>query len=265
MCTPAPCFSLQLKVAWWVFHWAYKGQLCSYKDSISNQPESVWYYTENRNPMNISIANVIATTTFIKVSSVCFSNWSIHPIRSFAFKALLNVMNNFNGSLVVCSCVTISHDFFAGIVRTYISLQLTLWWLFHTSALLWKVAFPFHARSFDNTGKTKYIHITCVLIGVVIPLIPVVAVMADFAQEVQFHADSQGAAFVSGGLGFKIAQFTPIVCLGYSSSVFYTILLPIILIFFIGIPQLMILFILVHRVSSMIWSIMWGKLYIARP
>ena len=144
--------------------------------------------------------------------------------------------------------------FLSGILYSYILLQLTLWWLFHTSAVLWKIMFPLHARSFNSSGKTKYIHIACVIAGVVIPLVPVVVTMADFAMEVQSNAFLQAAnvTFVSGGLGFVMDRAPPILCKGYSPSVlFYTFLLPIILIFFVVIPEVILVFILVHRVSNL--------------
>ena len=142
--------------------------------------------------------------------------------------------------------------FFAGIVCLYTLLQIAMWWLFHTSALLWKVKFPLHARSYDNAGKTKYIHMACVIVGVVVPLLPIVALMADYALEVQSNAVLQAAnvTFMSGGLGFTLSRFPPIFCHGTSSVMFYGLALPLILIFFVGITELVLLFAVVHKVSK---------------
>ena len=48
---------------------------------------------------------------------------------------------------------------FAGMIFTYVISQLLLWWLFHTATIFWKIVFPFHAKSFLNSGKMKIIHI----------------------------------------------------------------------------------------------------------
>ncbi len=53
-----------------------------------------------------------------------------------------------------------------------------------------KIAFPFHARSFVKLGKTKYIH---VIVGVVIPLVPVISLTANFASEVHIDMNLQAA------------------------------------------------------------------------
>ncbi len=132
-------------------------------------------------------------------------------------------------------------------VFTYIVLQLAVWWLFHTSALLWKIGFPLHARSFEKTGKAKYIHLACVIIGVLIPLVPVIALMANYGREVESSAD-----FATGGLGFVMGRFPPILCSGSSSTVmYYSDVLPINLIFFAGITELILLFAVVHKVPCM--------------
>ena len=82
------------------------------------------------------------------------------------------------------------------------------------------------------------------IVGVVIPLVPVIALMANFAREVQSNA-----AFISGGLGFGSGRFPPILCGGANSSViFYSSVLLIILIFFVGITELILLFAVVHKV-----------------
>lgn len=86
----------------------------------------------------------------------------------------------------------------------------------------------------------------------VIPLAPVIAVMVDFALELQSNVELQAAnvTFVSGGLGFVINRFPPLLCYGYNGGViFYGNILPLILIFIVGITELILLFTIVHRVS----------------
>ena len=126
-----------------------------------------------------------------------------------------------------------------------------MWWLFHTTALLWIIRFPFHSKSFDKSGKSKYLHIACVVLGVIIPLIPVIAVMADFAMEVQSNMELQylNVTFISGGLGFTLGRFPPVLCLGYNGNiVFYTSGLSLILMMAVGIPELIAIFFTLHMV-----------------
>ena len=128
----------------------------------------------------------------------------------------------------------------------YVIFQMAIWWLFHTSALLWKVGFPMHARSFEKSKKMKCIHIACIIVGIVIPLVPVIALMANYAREAK-----STTAFVSGGLGFGLGRFPPILCLGGDSTVaYYSIILPINLIFFVGMTELILLFAVVHKVCT---------------
>ena len=141
----------------------------------------------------------------------------------------------------------------AGITFMYCILQLGVWWLLHTSALLWKVTFPFHARSYDKSGKTKYVHLVGAIIGFLAPLTSVIALMADYSREVRSNADLQAAnvTFLSGGLGFTVNRFPPILCTGFSSGViYYSSILPIIIIFYVGITELILLFAVIHRVRN---------------
>ena len=111
--------------------------------------------------------------------------------------------------------------------------------------------FPFHARSFDSSGKTKYIHIACIVVGAVVPFAPVVVIMADFGVRVQSDEILQAAnvTFLSGGLGFTLSRFPPILCHGSSgTAMFYGVALPLIFIFFVGITELILLFAVVHKV-----------------
>ena len=103
-----------------------------------------------------------------------------------------------------------------------------------------------HARSFDKSGKTKYIHIACVIVGIVIPLVPVIALMATHASKVESTAE-----FISGGLGFGMGRSPPILCVAADSTVsYYSIILPINLIFFVGMTELILLFAIVHKVCK---------------
>ena len=109
-----------------------------------------------------------------------------------------------------------------GSVFYYAVMQITMWWFFHVITLFWKIQFPFHARSFENTHGFKYLHITAFFLGVVIPAIPVVIMLA------------------TGG--FVARRFPPVVCSARKLDVtFYSVILPIIMMVEIGISLLIIM------------------------
>ncbi len=118
-----------------------------------------------------------------------------------------------------------------GVVLYYVTLQLALWWFLHVLILFWKVEFPFHARSFENAGRFKYIHIIWATVGVLLPLVPVITVLANG--------------------GFTIPQFPPLLCTGREADpTFYSLLLPIIVLLQTGITLMVILFRTIHKVSK---------------
>ena len=139
-----------------------------------------------------------------------------------------------------------------GITFSYTLLQLTLWWMFHTTALLWNIQFPFHARSFKTAHRVKYIHIGCVVAGLIIPLVPIITSMVTFAVELESDEirKSRNITFASGGMGYGLIRFPPILCTGRNkNAVFYALVLPINLILMYGITVLIFLFYSIHKVS----------------
>ena len=121
--------------------------------------------------------------------------------------------------------------------------QLAMFWLCHIFALFWGLKFPFHARSFQKTHRTKYIHIAGVLIGLLVPLVPVAATMIQFS-----HGKSSSEA-VRGGLGFGIARIPPILCSGIDTdTTFYSLILPLSLLMMVGITFVALIFWIVHKV-----------------
>lgn len=131
----------------------------------------------------------------------------------------------------------------------YTLVQLAVWWLFHTTTLFWKIRFPFHSRSFEASHKIKYIHIGCVIAGVVLPLVPILTSMADFAVDLKSNP-SRNVSFISGGLGYGQTRFPPILCTGSDrNAVYYSVVLPIDMILAVGCSLLVIIFWIVHKVS----------------
>ena len=138
----------------------------------------------------------------------------------------------------------------AGIAFYYCLFQLAVWWFCHEISLFWKIRFPFHARSFETTHRIKYVHITMVIVGLVLPALPVI---------VTFTAGDPS--------GFGLTRFPPILCTGLQrDSTFYSLVLPIDILSAIGIPLLIIIFWIVHKVivvythsKSCEWHIpQWG-------
>ena len=113
-----------------------------------------------------------------------------------------------------------------GIAFYYGLFQLSVWWFF------WKIKFPFHARSFEASHRTKYVHITMVAVGLVLPALPVIV------------------TFTTGDpSGFGLTRFPPILCTGLQrDSTFYSLVLPVNILVAIGIPLLIIIFWIIHKV-----------------
>lgn len=136
-------------------------------------------------------------------------------------------------------------------VFVYTLLQTAIWWLCHTTALLWKIRYPFHARSYQTSHKIKYIHIACMIAGVLIPFLPIVTSMAEFAVDLKTNTELQqrNVTFWSGGLGYLQIRFPPVLCAGRDGvAVYYTSVLPINIIVLVGLTELILLFWTVHRV-----------------
>ena len=134
----------------------------------------------------------------------------------------------------------------------YTILQTAIWWLFHTTIIFWKIQFPMHARSFEKANKTKYLHLICVVVGLVLPLAPVVAAMADFGVNHDSDPLLQGknVTFLSGGLGYGQIRFPPVLCAGTNSdAVYYSSILPINVFVIIGLTELIFIFRTIYKVT----------------
>ena len=127
----------------------------------------------------------------------------------------------------------------------YALFQLAIFWLSHVLVLFWGLKFPFHWRRFKSSPtEMRYLHLTCVVTGLLGPFIPVIATMSQFA-----HGKSTAAA-VKGGLGFGITRLPSLLCNGRDeATTFYALVLPIIVIIMIGMPLLVLVFWIIHKVS----------------
>lgn len=135
-------------------------------------------------------------------------------------------------------------------VQVYCTLAAAIWWLMLTISLFWKLWFPFNARLRETRHQIKYIHAGCVLIGVLVPFIPIIALMSGFAVKVE--SDPSNGSFVSGGLGFASIRYPPVPCNGNSKAIiFYTNILPTNIMLAFGINLIILIFWLVHKVRNM--------------
>ena len=78
----------------------------------------------------------------------------------------------------------------------YLILQLLSWWLFHMAAVFHGTLFPFHKNRLKDSSYLKCIHAIMVVLGLVVPVGPVV-----------------GVGLV--GKGFTLTRFPTILCTGY--------------------------------------------------
>ena len=88
----------------------------------------------------------------------------------------------------------------AGIVSYYAVLQLALWAVFHVAAVFLAVVFEFQKQKLDAEGRTKYIHAALILLGLILPCVPI------------------AVTFGTGGFIARDVQFPPIVCFGQDRS-----------------------------------------------
>lgn len=143
---------------------------------------------------------------------------------------------------------------FIGMLFSYVLLQISVWWLIHVITLLWKVLFPFHVQSFSAAGKLKRIYITSAIVGILFPVVPIVVSVSKFAAEAVEEAENGTSAielFVSGGLGFSLSRFPPLLCTATDESVlFYSVVLPVDQVLAIGCSMLVIIFWSIHKVSK---------------
>ena len=123
-------------------------------------------------------------------------------------------------------------------------MQINLWWLMHMTALCWKVFLPVQARSLQSSRRLKLVHILCVLVGLLVPLIPVLApIISNAVMEARLDQP------IPGSHGFGFALFPPILCSGIHEDVtFYTLILPNVLIILVGTVTMVLTIRKIHKV-----------------
>ena len=142
----------------------------------------------------------------------------------------------------------------AGIVETYIKSQGLIWWLFHTANLFWEVKFPYHARNFKISSRKKYIYLTCIIVGILLPLVPITIIMTDTAVDLQKQNENSPSKqrnnlFLSEGLGFGHIALPALICASTNTdATFYSLLIMIDVILAYGCTMLIIIFWSVHKI-----------------
>ena len=125
----------------------------------------------------------------------------------------------------------------AGTVFYYIVMQLLFWWLWHTIAVFWAVAWPFHARKFNTSRNTKYLHIAFVLASLLLPVAPVLIIL--------FITPTRTLQLA----GYTITRSPPFVCAGYDITVnFWAFIFPISVLLAVGVTLLVLIMRTVIRV-----------------
>ena len=139
---------------------------------------------------------------------------------------------------------------------------MAIWWILHITALLWKIQFPFHARKLKLNHIDRYIHAAAIILGLLLPFLPVIIAMSLSAVDKRSGGvsrcgvSSSLALQASGKLGFGMTQFPPILCTGTDSSATYysfNLLLNVILI--VGMTMLIGIFWMIHKVSYSHWLV----------
>ena len=129
------------------------------------------------------------------------------------------------------SCFTI---IYAGTMYFIIPVIVSMFWLFHTITIFWKVWFPIHARKFEQRGNNKYLHIAVIVLALASSVLSV------------------GVAFGTGG--FVISAFPPSLngCYGTRNldASFYTLILPLCIINAMGVTTVFLTFYRMKAVLS---------------
>ena len=139
---------------------------------------------------------------------------------------------------IYLSCMIVFSSFYVtGITCFYGVFQLAVWWFCHVVSLFWGIQFPFHARSFKEANHVKYIHIPMVIVGLVLPTLPVI---------VTFTAGEPSMR------GFRMITFPPILCGSLQRDLtFYSLVLPLNLFLVSGIPLLIMILWAIYKVITM--------------
>ena len=121
-------------------------------------------------------------------------------------------------------------SYYLGATIVYLLVQVVVLWFSHCVMTFWNIKFPFHASTHKHTNTIKYIHATVLVMGLVIPGVPV------------------AAAFATGG--FVLTSFPPITCtVRDRDALFYSIILPVCIVVASGVSLLVLVLDEIFKVS----------------
>ena len=109
-----------------------------------------------------------------------------------------------------------------------------------------RVYFPIKARSLNSTKRLRVLHVTCVLVALLLPLIPAVTLIIGNA-----ITENQSDQPVPGTLGYGTVVFPPVICSGLDANIaFYTLILPSLFFLLVGTICLVLVIWKINKVSN---------------
>ena len=109
-------------------------------------------------------------------------------------------------------------------------MQQLLLWFFHIIAVFWTIKFPFHAKSFENKGYTRFVHFGMIALTFIVPSISV--------------------AVVFGTGGCRTARIPAIICLAReTNATFYAFVLPLSIVTAAGISLIVYMFWILYHIT----------------
>ena len=103
-----------------------------------------------------------------------------------------------------------------------------------------------------KSSKLKYINIACIVVGFCIPLVPTIALIAEYAStETEYEVyQLMNITFPSGNPGFQYDRLPPTKCIPSNGDItLYAVVLPLNIIMIVGILELILVFWKIHKVS----------------
>ena len=124
----------------------------------------------------------------------------------------------------------------SGIISAYAIIHITLLWILHIAAIFWGVQFPFHSRYYNQTNRTRYVHIACVVVTIILPV--------------------YAPIMISLNGGFRISGFPSLFCFGRDVKThFYTLVPTTAVLFASGTTMLLLILWRIRRVWFLVVAI----------
>jgi len=125
---------------------------------------------------------------------------------------------------------------------SYVPLQFNFFWVMHMAVLLWTILYPLKANNLETKRRFKILHVVVVIVGIIGPTAPIIATVVD-------DATTSGSISMQGRLGYGLATFPPILCVGLNPViVFHFAILPTLILVIIGITCVVLTIWTIHRV-----------------